>query len=84
MDRFMGCVDNELASITGLELTVAPRRPAHQTHKCDLCTFLPCFTSPAARAMDCFLHVRLWRCPLMAAPQPWLAPDAMGRPSNHT
>ena len=34
MDRFMGCVDNELASITGLELTVAPRRPAHTTHKC--------------------------------------------------
>ena len=33
MDRFMGCVDNELATITGLELTVAPRRPAHMTHK---------------------------------------------------
>ncbi len=34
MDRFMGCVDNELATITGLDLTVAPRRPAHMTHKC--------------------------------------------------
>lgn len=34
MDRFMGSVTNELATITGLELTVAPRRPAHMTHKC--------------------------------------------------
>lgn len=33
MDRYMGCVSNELATITGLELTVAPRRPAHMTHK---------------------------------------------------
>lgn len=34
MDRFMGSVTNELATITGLELTVAPRRAAHLTHKC--------------------------------------------------
>jgi hypothetical protein len=33
MDRFMGMVTNELATITGLELTVAPRRPSHMTHK---------------------------------------------------
>ena len=33
MDRFMGTVTNELATISGLELTVAPRRAAHMTHK---------------------------------------------------
>lgn len=33
MDRFMGTVTNELATISGLELTVAPRRAAHLTHK---------------------------------------------------
>ena len=33
MDRYMGSVTNELATVTGLELTVAPRRPAHATHR---------------------------------------------------
>ena len=33
MDRFMGSVTNELATVTGLQLTVAPRRPAHATHR---------------------------------------------------
>ena len=33
MDWYMGSVTNELATITGLELTVAPRRPAHATHR---------------------------------------------------
>ena len=33
MDRYMGCVSNELATITGPELTVAPCRPAHMTYK---------------------------------------------------
>lgn len=37
MDRFMGTVTNELATISGLELTVAPRRAAHMTHKCVHC-----------------------------------------------
>ena len=44
MDPFMGCVDNELASITGLELTVAPRRPAHMTHKCAVMLALACMS----------------------------------------
>ncbi|CAL8464659.1 g4194 [Coccomyxa elongata] len=33
IDRFMGTVTNELATVSGLELTVAPRRAAHMTHK---------------------------------------------------
>ena len=33
MDRYMGSVTNELATVIGLELTVAPRRPAHATHR---------------------------------------------------
>ena len=52
MDRYMGCVSNELATITGLELTVAPRRPAHMTHKCAACPSAhTCSHAPAS--MSC-------------------------------